>query len=152
MAAGSGETLTVSRTIPASRERVFKAWTTPAEVKKWWSIGDGWTTSSAKFDLRVGGKLSIGNEPAGGGTVLITGEFLVVERPSKLSYTWLFPGTPPDEGVVTVEFRDLGKQTEVVITHARASKEMLLGAIEGWNTALAGLEMYLGRIAIMGHS
>ena len=152
MAASPGETLRLSRTIPAPRERVFKAWTTPAEVKKWWSIGEGWTTSSAKFDLRVGGKLAIGNEPQGGGTVLITGEFTVVERPSKLEYTWLFPGSPPDEGLVTVEFHEFGKQTEVVITHSRASKEMLLGAIEGWNTTLASLEVYLGRISILGHS
>jgi uncharacterized protein YndB with AHSA1/START domain len=147
-----GETLTVTRTVPAQRKRVFRAWTRPAELKKWWSIGEGWKTSSAKVDLRVGGKFSIGNEPPGGGAVVITGEFLVVEPPSKLVYTWIFPGNTTEESMITVEFRDLGKQTEVVVTHAKASKAMLLEAIEGWDTALAGLEVYLGRLAAAGHN
>ena len=143
MEGDSDETLAVSRIVPAPRNRVFRAWTKPSEVKKWWTIGEGWKTSSAEIDLRVGGKLSIGNEPLGGGAVVITGEFVVVEPPSKLVYTWLFPGSPPDEGLVTVEFRDLGLQTEVVVTHSRASKDMLLGAIAGWQAALEGLQIFL---------
>ena len=148
MGSEAGETLTVSRTIPAPRKRVFGAWTSPSELKKWWNIGEGWKTSSAEFDLRVGGKFSIANEPLGGGVVMITGEFLVVEPPSKLAYTWVFPGEKTEESMVTVEFRDLGKQTEVVVTHSKASKAMLLGAIEGWDAALVGLEVYLGRLAM----
>lgn len=144
--------LTVSRTVPASRERVFRAWTTPSELKKWWTIGEGWKTPSAKVDLRVGGRFSIANEPLGGGAVVITGEFLVVEPPGKLSYTWVFPGTTTEESLITVEFRDLGKQTEVVVTHSKAPKAMLLEAIEGWDAALVSLEFYLGRLAATGHN
>ena len=148
----AGETLTVSRTVPAPRQRVFKAWTTPSELKKWWSVGQGWKTPSAKIDLRVGGKFEIANEPEGGGAVMITGEYLVVDRPSKLSYTWVFPGEKTEESVVTVEFRDLGKRTEVVVTHSKASKGMLLQAIEGWDNALAGLEVYFGQMAVAANS
>ena len=96
-----GESLTVSRTIPAPRARVFKAWTTPSEVKKWWSLGEGWKTPKAEVDLRVGGKLSIANEPEGGGAVTITGEFVLVEPPNKLVYTWVFPGEKTEESLIT---------------------------------------------------
>jgi uncharacterized protein YndB with AHSA1/START domain len=142
----STETLTVTRVVPAPRNRVFRAWTVPSELKKWWTIGEGWKTSSAEIDLRVGGTFSIGNEPLGGGAVVISGKFLVVEPPRKLVYTWLFPGSTPEASTITVEFRDLGPQTEVVVTHAGASKEMLLGAIAGWEAALAGLLLFLQRL------
>jgi uncharacterized protein YndB with AHSA1/START domain len=139
----SADTLTVSRVVPGVRTRVFRAWTKPSEFKQWWTLGEGWTTSSVEIDLRVGGKFSIGNESESGSDTTITGEFLVVEPPSKLVYTWRFPGAPPEPGTVTVEFHDLGPQTEVVVAHTKVSKEMLLGAIQGWDAALAGLIMFL---------
>ena len=137
------DTLTVSRVVPGKRNRVFRAWTKPSELKQWWTLGEGWTTSSVKVDLKVGGKFSFGNESESGGATTITGEFLVVEPPSKLVYTWRFPGAPPEAGTITVEFHDLGPQTEVVVTHTNVSKEMLLGAIQGWEAALASLIMFL---------
>jgi len=96
-----------------------------------------------EIDLRVGGKFSFGNESDTGALTTITGEFLVVERPSKLVYTWRFPGAPSESSTITVEFHDMGPQTEVVVTHTKVSKEMLLGAIGGWEAAIAGLIMFL---------
>lgn len=83
---------------------------------------------------------------------MITGEFLVVEPPSNLSYTWVFPGEKTEESLVTVEFRDLGGQTEAVVTHSKASRAMLLEALGGWDTALASLEFYLGRLVAAGET
>jgi len=137
------ETLRVSRIVPARKEMVFKAWTDPSQLKKWWCIGEGWTTPFAEVDLRVGGRIALGNQPLGGGTVVITGEFLRVEPPDRLVYTWRFPGARPEESVVTVEFNELGAQTEVVITHERSPKAMAPGAIAGWRTALEGLASFL---------
>jgi uncharacterized protein YndB with AHSA1/START domain len=137
------ETLTVSRVVPGSRDRVFRAWTKAAEMKQWWTVGEGWTTSSVQIDLRVGGKFSIGNKSESGAATEITGEFLVVEPPNKLVYTWVFPGAPPEPSTITVEFHDLGAQTEVVVVHTKVSKEMLVGAIQGWEAALASLIMFV---------
>ncbi len=144
-------TFTVARVVPAPRERVFRAWTRPAELKKWWSIGEGWKTQSAEVDLRVGGKFSLVNEPLGGGAVTVAGEFLAVEPPQKLVYTWRFPDIGPKASTITVEFKDLVAQTEVVVTHAQASQEMIPGAIEGWEAALAGLLIFLSRLPKARH-
>ena len=142
-AEGASETLRVSRIVAAPKERVFRAWTEPSQVTKWWTIGEGWKTPFAEIDLRVGGKFSLGNRPAGGELVLITGEFLVVEPPDRLVYTWRFPGAEPAENRITVEFRGLGAQTEVVVTHEQASKEMAEGAALGWKAALEGLGSFV---------
>lgn len=143
--ANPADTLTVSRVVPGRRERVFRAWTKPGEVKKWWTVGEGWIASSVKIDLRVGGKFSLANEADTGASTVITGEYLVVEPPSKLVYTWRFPGAPPEPGTIAVEFHDLGPQTDVVVTHTKVSKEMVLGAIQGWEAALASLFMFMVR-------
>ncbi len=44
----------ISRVIDAPRERVFKAWTDPADLKKWWGP-KGFTVLVTKVDLRPGG-------------------------------------------------------------------------------------------------
>src|SRR5437660_792412 len=47
--------LVITRTFNAPRAAVWKAWTDPAEVVKWWGPKD-FTSPAAKVDLRVGGK------------------------------------------------------------------------------------------------
>jgi uncharacterized protein YndB with AHSA1/START domain len=140
---GWSETVRIRRVVPARKERVFRAWTEAAQVKRWWSIGTDWKTSFVDLDLRVGGKFSVGNEAADGSPLVITGEFLVVEPPDKLVYTWTFQLPKPEETLVTVEFRSLGDETEVLVTHEHSSKDMGPSAIAGWNVALDGLASLL---------
>ncbi len=138
----STETIRITRVVNASRERVFKAWTDPSQVKQWWRLGEGWTTPSVEVDLRVGGKISMGNAPSGGGLMVVTGKFLQIDPPDRLVYTMHFPGALPEESLVTVEFRELGRQTEIIITQ-EMSQAMRSSALEGWNAALNGLTKLL---------
>jgi uncharacterized protein YndB with AHSA1/START domain len=141
---GHTETIRVRKVVPAPKERVFRAWTEPSQVKRWWTIGDGWKTSSVDVDLRVGGRFTVRNEQAGGDPLLITGEFVVVQPPDKLVYTWRFQLPKPEDTLVTVEFRGLGDATEVFVTHEHSSKDMGPSAVAGWNAALEGLASLLG--------
>src|SRR4030067_2100135 len=50
-----GRTLTITRIFNAPRERVWKAWTDPELVKKWWGPKI-FTAPHIAIDLRVGGK------------------------------------------------------------------------------------------------
>ena len=132
----------VRRIVNASKEKVFHAWTESSQVVKWWRLGEGWTTSSAEVDLRVGGKISLGNQPFGGGLMIITGEFLKVEPPDRLVYTFRFPGSVPEESLVTVEFigrgganRNRGYSGNVRCDGRRA--------VAGWNAALDSLSSLL---------
>ncbi len=65
------------------------------------------------------------------------GVFKEISVPSKLVYTWKVEGVE-EESLVTVEFRDLGSSTELVLTHdlLAAGRESTLG---GWVSVLDGL-------------
>jgi len=141
---GYTETVQVRKVVPATKERVFRAWTDASQVKRWWTLGEGWKTSFVELDLKVGGRFTVGNEPAAGSPLVITGEFLEVQPPDKLVYTWRFQLPKPEDTLVTVEFRSLGTETEVLVTHEHSSKEMGPSAVAGWTAALNGLAALLG--------
>ena len=50
--------ITVETTVAAPIEDVWKAWTTPDDIKQWNAASDDWHTTAASVDLRVGGTFS----------------------------------------------------------------------------------------------
>jgi uncharacterized protein YndB with AHSA1/START domain len=111
-------TLFVARTFAAPREEVFRAWTDPEALKEWWAAGPGFTTPVAEVDLRVGGRYRLGMKaPDQELPYVVGGTYREIERPARLVYTWAWEGSNAPETLVTVEFRDRGSLTEVVLTH-----------------------------------
>src|SRR5215210_6581207 len=87
----SDTALVVRRTIDASREKVFAAWTDAASMGKWMRPGPS-SDARAKLDVRVGGRFEI--DMIGDGTVYHhEGEYLTVDPPRKLAFTWISDGT-----------------------------------------------------------
>lgn len=116
--ARSQTTLQITRTFPAPRETVFRAWTVPEELTKWWGP-QGYSTPSAQIDLRVGGTYRIAMRKDPDGDVFyLTGTYREIRPPEKLVYTWRWEAEPElGETTVTVEFGDLGTSTQVLLTH-----------------------------------
>lgn len=50
--------ITVEKTVSAPIEDVWRAWTTPEDIKQWNAASDDWHTTAATVDLRVGGTFS----------------------------------------------------------------------------------------------
>lgn len=50
--------ITVETRVDAPVEEVWRAWTTPADIKQWNAASDDWHTTAASVDLRVGGAFS----------------------------------------------------------------------------------------------
>lgn len=50
--------ITVETTVAAPLEEVWRAWTTPEDIKQWNAASDDWHTTAAAVDLRVGGAFS----------------------------------------------------------------------------------------------
>src|SRR4051794_14454482 len=50
--------ITVETTVAAPVEQVWRAWTTPEDIKQWNAASDDWHTTAATVDLRVGGAFS----------------------------------------------------------------------------------------------
>ena len=74
-------TLTVRRTFAASRDRVFRAWTDPEELKQWWRLDESYTTPMAEMDLRVGGKYRLAMKPPQGDARIVGGVFREIHPP-----------------------------------------------------------------------
>lgn len=84
--------ITITRVYDASPEEVWKAWTDPAELMRWWGP-DNVTIPECEVDLRIGGKFYIvmkAGEAMGEikGTLWpMLAEFTAIEENLKLSYT-----------------------------------------------------------------
>ncbi len=74
-------------TIAAARERVFAAWTEPAQLLRWYRMADDWETTEAAVDLRVDGTYRIGMRMPGEEPFVEIGTFLEVRPPERLVYT-----------------------------------------------------------------
>jgi uncharacterized protein YndB with AHSA1/START domain len=136
--AESGETLVLRRIIPVPRERVFEAWLDPASLALWMRPG-GATDATAEVDPKVGGKFRI---------VMIegpkryehTGEYLVIAPPERLEFTWISQATDHQPTVVTIEFLERARGTEVVLTHRRLPHKKVESHSRGWTDILQLLE------------
>ena len=135
--------LVVRRTIRASPQRVFEAWTTPELLVKWWGPA-GVRCPSADVDLQVGGIYRIGNEMPSGDTVWISGEFEHIDPPNELIYTWQVEPARSAPERVTVRFEAHAEGTEVIVVHERIASEPARDQhLAGWNGCLDGLETLL---------
>jgi uncharacterized protein YndB with AHSA1/START domain len=136
-------TLVVRRTIPATPERLFAAWTESEQLRKWWGP-EGVECIDPQIDLRVGGTFRIGNRFSDGRVLWIAGEFEVIEPPRRLTYTWRLEGISDTAERVTVRFEKRGETTEVTVTHERIANETLRDQHQhGWEGCLDGLAEYV---------
>jgi len=135
--------LVIRKTIPASAERLFQAWTEPEQLKQWWGP-ESVTCIEAEVDLRVGGCYRIGNRFADGSVLWISGKFEVIDAPHKLVYTWQI-GTDSREELVSVSFRaTTDGETEVMVVHERIPDTRTRdGHEQGWLGCLRKLNSYL---------
>ena len=141
---GADTTLEVRRVIRAPRERVFQAWTTPADVKRWSAPGPIEVVLS-EIDLRVGGRYRLEMREPNGTPHDAYGEYRVVDPPQRIVYTWNWVQEPDvRDTVVTVEFNDLGeKGTEVVLRHSGLTPKQAESHTQGWTSILEKLETFV---------
>ena len=135
--------LTLTREFDAPRERVFKAWTDPEQVVKWWAP-NGATNEINKWEAIAGGKIDLvmiaGPElgPLEGQHWPMQGEFKEVDVPSKLSFTGnaILKGKEILQHLTTVTFEEVNGKTKMTV-HIKVTK-IVMPEAQG---ALAGMEM-----------
>src|SRR6478752_5787001 len=74
--------------IAAPPDRVFQALTDPKQLPKWWGQKGMYRITESKVDLRPGGKWSSVGVGADGTSFSVDGEYIEVEPPRLLVYTW----------------------------------------------------------------
>ena len=131
----------IRRIVKASRERVYKAWTTADDLKRWWGPGE-FTTPEAQVDARPGGSYLLVMQPPAGDPMRLVGTYKEVQPPERLVYTWRWDTEWSDghESLVTVEFIDKGDVTEVILNHDQFGPEGEDPYRDGWEGGLDKLE------------
>ena len=128
----------VRRVMAIPREEVFAAWLDPVSMRRWMRPGDV-DRATVEVDPRVGGKFRIVMHHAGRDDAH-WGEYLAIEPPSRLSFTWISEYTNLQPTVVTVELLEKNGGTEVVLTHRRLPLERREAHRGGWSSILQKLE------------
>ncbi len=124
MTDSGGLTLQLRRELPAPRPVVFRACIEPEKLACWWGPR-GFTTPEIDLDLRVGGGYRFGMQPPDGELFHLSGEFLAIEPPARLVYTFRWEEPDPDdrETVVDLSFRDLGDTTDLALVQSGFATE-----------------------------
>ena len=116
------EQILITREFAAPRHLVYKAWTTPELVKRWWSGKRGEVTS-VEIDLRVGGTwryVMVANE---GFEVAFHGEYQEIVPNERLVSTEVYEGFPDGEALDTLTLTEEDGRTTLTVLVQHSSKE-----------------------------
>ncbi len=116
------------------RKAVYGAWLSPKAV-----VGPA---TKIEVNPTVGGHIRV-HFRSDRGPAMLSGEFLVVKPREKLVYTWT-SDTTGEETMVTIDFADCEKGTDIDIIHTGFISESSCVKHEaGWDAFIKGIEQYL---------
>lgn len=146
--------ITMSRHFNAPRDLVYRAWTDPEQLAKWWGP-HGFTNPVCETDPRPGGLWRIDMQAPDGTIYPNMGRYLEVVPPERIVYTDVvdddataWGDTPPPSSVQTVTFEDVDGGTKVTVVVRVDSPEardamVEMGAIAGWSESMERLDALL---------
>lgn len=133
----------VSKIINAPIEDVFNAWLDPEKLSRFMMPMPGMPNPRTESDPRVGGEFTIVMQ-VGDKKIPHTGEYLELDRPNKLAFTWISPFSS-DGSVVTLNLKVIEKnKTEIKLSHIKFPNEESRSNHEGgWGNILTQLDEVL---------
>ena len=138
----------IKRFIKAPRDRVYAAWTDPAQMRQWFGP-ENVQTRELVADARVGGTFRWDLINSDGEKMTMRGEFRELKSNEKVVFSWQWEDDEDWENhisIVTVELDDADGGTELRLTHEHLpNEESRDGHTRGWNSALDKLEKFFSR-------
>jgi uncharacterized protein YndB with AHSA1/START domain len=116
------EQILITREFDAPKHLVYKAWTTPELVKRWWHANRGEMTV-AEIDLRVGGTWRYVMIAEGGLEVGFHGEFREIVPNERIVSTEVYEGFPDGEALDTLTLTEVDGRTILTILVEHSSRE-----------------------------
>ncbi len=138
MADESPVSLSVSHRFTASPERVFDAWIDPDTAGKWLFAAPNGEMVRVEIDARVGGKF-VFVDRRDGEDVEHTGEYLELDRPRRLVFTFAVPKYSPVVTRVTIDIVPTKTGCDLTLTHDGVLPEWASRTESGWTMLLEGL-------------
>ncbi len=141
--------LVVTRLIDAPRALVFKAWTQPEHIARWWGPR-GFTTIGCAMDIRVGGRFRCGMRSPEGTDYWKVGVYRELVEPERIVFTFAWEdtsGTPGHELVTTVTLSEQGSKTLLTLHQAGfETTERRDDHVQGWTSCLERFAEYMATI------
>jgi uncharacterized protein YndB with AHSA1/START domain len=141
------DTVSCEIQIAAPPERVFQALTDPSQLPQWWGQAGTYRVTKMECDLRVKGKWKSTGVSANGETFEVGGEYVEIDPPRLLVYTWAYtwgeaPNTtvrwellPVDQGTL-VKLRQSGFAGNATAANDHA---------KGWQTVFGWMQAFVER-------
>ena len=118
----SNTEILITRDFDAPRHLVFKAWTTPTLIKRWWS-GERGEVTLAEVDLRVGGMWRYVMVAHGGFEVAFHGEYREIVPNERIVTTEVYEGMPDGQALNIITFIESSGRTTLSILVQHTCRE-----------------------------
>lgn len=129
--------VTVESLVKSSIEKVWQAYTTAEDIKKWNAASDDWHTTAATVDLRVGGQFCSRMEAKDGSFGFdFTGTYTQVEPQKLLAYEF-------GERICTVAFVEGSEGITVRVTFDCEDENPVEMQRDGWQAILNNFKRYV---------
>ncbi|WP_208996200.1 SRPBCC family protein [Pseudovibrio ascidiaceicola] len=139
-------TLRITRDFKASPEKVFDAWTNPEMLVQWWGP-EGMSTPECEMYVRTGGKWKTTmTSSKEGGAYTVSGIYKVLDRPSRLCFTWGWTndGVRGHETDVEVTFEAIENGTRMtMVQRVFADPEQTKNHDQGWSSSFNDLQRFV---------
>ena len=143
----ASRTLVIERVFRAPPDRVFRAWTDPIELAKWWGP-EGLTAPEVDLDVRDGGAWRTVMEAPDGQRMTVSGVFREIRPPERLVMTWGWIGEDGERGHETeieVTFEGVPEGTKLrLVQRVFDSVEQRNFHNEGWMSTFNDLDKVFG--------
>ena len=136
--------VTVTRRVAAPIERAFDAWLDPAVAGKFLFATPTGQMIKVEIDPRVGGRFNFTERRPGGppigGDIEHVGEYLELDRPRRLVFTFAVSGYLDNVSTVALDFAPAADGgTDITLTHEGVLEEFAERTAGGWGTILERL-------------
>jgi uncharacterized protein YndB with AHSA1/START domain len=130
-------TITVETTVAAPIEEVWRAYTTPEDIKQWNAASDDWHTTAATVDLRVGGAFSSRMEAKDGSMGFdFAGTYTKLIEHKLIEYSF-------GDRAAQVEFAPTPNGVKVRVTFDSEQTHSIEQQRDGWQAILNNFALYV---------
>lgn len=129
----------VTRRFQAPPEAVFDAWLDPDKARRFLFATPTGEMVVCEIDARVGGRFTLTNRRPEHGDFEHVGQYLEIDRPRRLVFTFAVPAYDPNYTTVTIEIRPVDGGCELTLVHTDVPPQYVEQTEGGWGMILDGL-------------
>jgi uncharacterized protein YndB with AHSA1/START domain len=136
----SKDAVFIETTIHAPLENVWRAWTEPSLVVKWFGSDPNGIVLSATLDVIPGGRFEVTFKDSDQTEHTCSGVYHEVKKPWKLTFTWHWKNEPGVETFIVLLLAENGKLTKMQFEHMNLGGGSKHDYVKGWRSTFLKLE------------